>query len=460
MAAAFFDLDRTLLDGGSGQAFGAALREVGLAPEKEPPLLRQLFGVFDVVGESWATMVMVRQGIRLTKGWSLDSFEEAGRLALDELIAQIHPFVPELLEQHRAAGRRLVMATASPAQLVAPLASHLGFDDVVATAYATSAGELTGGIDGEFVWGRGKLRAVRAWCRDNSVDLGSAWAYSDSWYDAPLLDAAGHAVAANPDPRLAVLARLRGRDVRHMDKPAGMAKLGPFEIQDLLRPVLRGDAQPFADIEVTGLQNIPSDGPAIVAANHRSYFDITVMAIVMAKAGRPIRFLGKAEIFDMPVVGEIASALGGIRVDRGSGSSGPLDAALRSLAAGEVVGLMPQGTIPRGRDFFDPDLKGRPGVVRLAAGSGAPVVPVGLWGTEQVWPRSAKAPRVSVTGRPTVTATVGEPVADLGGQDEAADTQRVMDAIVSLLPPEARDHHEPTDDELALTYPAGKAPPS
>jgi len=460
MAAAFFDLDRTLLDGGSGQAFGAALREVGLAPEKEPPLLRQLFGVFDVVGESWATMVMVRQGIRLTKGWSLDSFEEAGRLALDELIAQIHPFVPELLEQHRAAGRRLVMATASPAQLVAPLASHLGFDDVVATAYATSAGELTGGIDGEFVWGRGKLRAVRAWCRDNSVDLGSAWAYSDSWYDAPLLDAAGHAVAANPDPRLAVLARLRGWDVRHMDKPAGMAKLGPFEIQDLLRPVLRGDAQPFADIEVTGLQNIPSDGPAIVAANHRSYFDITVMAIVMAKAGRPIRFLGKAEIFDMPVVGEIASALGGIRVDRGSGSSGPLDAALRSLAAGEVVGLMPQGTIPRGRDFFDPDLKGRPGVVRLAAGSGAPVVPVGLWGTEQVWPRSAKAPRVSVTGRPTVTATVGEPVADLGGQDEAADTQRVMDAIVSLLPPEARDHHEPTDDELALTYPAGKAPPS
>jgi len=405
-------------------------------------------------------MVMVRQGIRLTKGWSLDSFEEAGRLALDELIAQIHPFVPELLEQHRAAGRRLVMATASPAQLVAPLASHLGFDDVVATAYATSAGELTGGIDGEFVWGRGKLRAVRAWCRDNSVDLGSAWAYSDSWYDAPLLDAAGHAVAANPDPRLAVLARLRGWDVRHMDKPAGMAKLGPFEIQDLLRPVLRGDAQPFADIEVTGLQNIPSDGPAIVAANHRSYFDITVMAIVMAKAGRPIRFLGKAEIFDMPVVGEIASALGGIRVDRGSGSSGPLDAALRLLAAGEVVGLMPQGTIPRGRDFFDPDLKGRPGVVRLAAGSGAPVVPVGLWGTEQVWPRSAKAPRVSVTGRPTVTATVGEPVADLGGQDEAADTQRVMDAIVSLLPPEARDHHEPTDDELALTYPAGKAPPS
>ncbi len=460
MAAAFFDLDRTLLDGGSGQAFGAALREVGLAPEKEPPLLRQLFGVFAVFGECWATMVMVRQGIRLTKGWSLDSFEEAGRLALDELIAQIHPFVPELLEQHRAAGRRLVMATASPAQLVAPLASHLGFDDVVATAYATSAGELTGGIDGEFVWGRGKLRAVRAWCRDNSVDLGSAWAYSDSWYDAPLLDAAGHAVAANPDPRLAVLARLRGWDVRHMDKPAGMAKLGPFEIQDLLRPVLRGDAQPFADIEVTGLQNIPSDGPAIVAANHRSYFDITVMAIVMAKAGRPIRFLGKAEIFDMPVVGEIASALGGIRVDRGSGSSGPLDAALRSLAAGEVVGLMPQGTIPRGRDFFDPDLKGRPGVVRLAAGSGAPVVPVGLWGTEQVWPRSAKAPRVSVTGRPTVTATVGEPVADLGGQDEAADTQRVMDAIVSLLPPEARDHHEPTDDELALTYPAGKAPPS
>ncbi len=460
MAAAFFDLDRTLLDGGSGQAFGRALREVGLAPEREVPLLRQLLGVFDIVGESRATIALVRQGIRLTKGWSLDRFDEAGRLALDELVAQVHPFVPELLEGHRAAGHRLVMATTSPAQLVRPLAEHLGMDDVVATTYAMRDGELTGGIDGEFVWGRGKLKAVRHWCRSNGIDLGASWAYSDSWFDAPLLDAAGHAVAANPDPRLAVLARLRGWDVRHLDKPPGMAKVGPFEIQDLLRPLLRGDLQPFADIEVNGLDNIPSEGPAIVAANHRSYFDITVMAIVMAKAGRPVRFLGKAEIFDMPVVGEIASALGGIRVDRGSGSTGPLDAALRSLAAGEVVGLMPQGTIPRGPEFFEPELTGRPGVARLAKGSGAPVIPVGLWGTELVWPRSAKAPRVSLTGRPTVTAALGPAVTGVGWGDEASDTRLVMDAILDLLPDEARERRAPTDDELALTYPSGKPPTS
>ncbi|MDG2114908.1 MAG: HAD-IB family hydrolase [Actinomycetota bacterium] len=457
-AAAFFDLDRTLLDGGSGQAFGRALREVGLAPENEPPVLRQLLSLFDLIGENRATMIVVKQGIRLAKGWDVDLFERAGQLALEELIDQVQPFVPEILDQHRAAGRKLVLATASPSQLVRPLAEHLGLDDVVATTYQASGASLTGGIDGEFVWGRGKLEAVRSWASSNGVDLGSSWAYSDSWYDAPLLDAVGTAVAANPDPRLAVLARLRGWDVRHLDKPSGMAKLGPFEVQELVRPLLARDVLPLAEILVAGEGFLPASGPAIVAANHRSYFDIAVIAVAMAKANRPIRFLGKAEIFDTPVVGDIAAALGGIRVDRGSSGTAPLDAALSSLRAGEVVGLMPQGTIPRGEAFFEPELVGRPGVARLAAESGAPIVPLGLWGTEAVWPRSSKTPRLSVGSRPTVDAAFGPPVGGLTGTDHQADTAAVMRAIGDLLPAEAREQRPYTEAELAATYPSGMAP--
>ena len=98
----------------------------------------------------------------------------------------------------------------------------------------------------------------------------------------------------------------------------------------------------------------------------------------------------KKEVFDAPVVGDFARAMGGIRVERGTGSDAPLQAALEALAAGDMVAMMPQGTIPRGREFYNPILRGRWGAARLAQESGAPVIPLGIWGTEKVWPRSSK----------------------------------------------------------------------
>ena len=102
------------------------------------------------------------------------------------------------------------MATTSPAPLVTAFGERLGMDAVIATEWATRDGEYTGELDGPIVWGRGKLEAVRAWADAEQVDLRSSYAYSDSYYDAPLLDAVGNPVAVNPDLRLAGLARLRG----------------------------------------------------------------------------------------------------------------------------------------------------------------------------------------------------------------------------------------------------------
>ena len=120
-----------------------------------------------------------------------------------------------------------------------------------------------------------------------------------------------------------------------------------------------------------------------------------------------------------------------------------------------MVALMPQGTIPRGPSFFDPELKGRWGAARLAAMTKAPVVPVGLWGTEKIWPRSSRLPRIwNVADPPLVRAQVGAPV-ELKYRSPDADTKRIMKAIVDLLPPEARQPHEPTEGELRLTYPPG-----
>jgi putative phosphoserine phosphatase/1-acylglycerol-3-phosphate O-acyltransferase len=122
------------------------------------------------------------------------------------------------------------------------------------------------------------------------------------------------------------------------------------------------------------------------------------------------------------------------------------------LEGGEVVMMAPEGTIPRGPAFFDPELKGRWGAARLAAETGAPVIPVGLWGTELVWPRSARLP--NMTRRPPVSATVGDPV-ELAYDDPDADTRAIMAALVDLLPPEARERRTPSDEELMRTFPPG-----
>ena len=99
---------------------------------------------------------------------------------------------------------------------------------------------------------------------------------------------------------------------------------------------------------------------------------------------------------------------------------------------------MPQGTIPRGPAFFEPKLKGRWGAARLAAMTGAPVIPVGLWGTEKVWPRSARLPNVlNVVDPPTIRIRVGPPVV-LKHKEVDADTKRIMKAIMALLPAESR----------------------
>ena len=110
----------------------------------------------------------------------------------------------------------------------------------------------------------------------------------------------------------------------------------------------------------------------------------------------------------------------------------------------------------RGPEFFDLVLRGRPGAARLVADTGAPVIPIGVWGTERVWPRSSRLPNVTnVLSPPTVRVRVGAPVEGLRGDIEA-DTKRIMAAIAALLPDEARVAHEPTREELALTYPPGR----
>jgi putative phosphoserine phosphatase/1-acylglycerol-3-phosphate O-acyltransferase len=454
-SAAIFDLDRTLLAGASGPAISSALRSVGLMSERVMPGEDLIFRAFNLLGENRPSMILTRQAVRLARGWDRDRARMAGELAAKSLVPQVLPYARVLIDEHQAAGRKVVVATTTPVDMVEPFADQLGLDGVVATRYAVEEGKYTGEFEGDFVWGRGKLRAVREWAAEHDVELSESWAYSDSWYDVPLLSAVGHPVAVNPDPRLRLFATARRWPVQFLDVPPGVPKVLGLEPQQMIFPFARPELVPYARLDIQGVEHIPAEGPAIVCGNHRSYFDPMAIGYAVAKRGRPVRFLGKKEVFDAPIVGDMARAMGGIRVDRGTGSDEPLKEAAAALEAGEVVVILPQGTIPRGEAFFDPVLKGRWGAARLADMTRAPVIPLGLWGTERVWPRSERLPRVlNLTHPPRVVVRLGEPV-ELLFDDVDADTARIMSAIVDLLPAEARERHEPTDEELALTMPSG-----
>jgi len=483
--AAFFDLDRTLLAGASGEVYSAAMREAGVV-SRSIPGESLLYRLFNAVGETLPSMALARQAATFAKGRSRAAMQGAAELAVDRLELLVQPLAATLFAEHRAAGRPLVMATTTPYDLVLPLAQRLGFDDVVATRYGVNAdGTYDGTIVGPFVWSAGKLAAVREWAALHDIDLAESYAYSDSVYDTPLLAAVGTPRVVNPDPRMRLVAAARRWPVLDLsvaavpidgdgdgagsgdgaaDGTAVASKEGSpmakipivnLELQRLALSFTHPIFFPYAKFDIEGTENIPTSGPAIVVGNHRSYFDSAAIAVTIAKTDRTVRFLGKKEVFDAPIIGQIASAMGGIRVERGTGSDEPLKAAAEALERGDLVALMPQGTIPRGPAFFEPVLKGRWGAARLAAMTKAPVIPIGLWGTEKVWPRSARLPAVlNVVDPPTIRIRVGTAV-PLKYASVDADTKKIMKALVDLLPAEARLKREPTAEELRATYPPG-----
>ncbi len=453
-SAVFIDLDRTLLCRASGQILNRALVEEGVLPEgRSLPGDRLLYAVNDRLGENLVSMGLVRAAARVARGWEQERVLAAGRRAVAALSEIVAPFAPQRLAAFRAEGHRLVLSTTTPADMIAPFAEAIGFDDLIATSYETKDGRYTGRLYEGFVWGTGKLRAVRAWADEQHIDLAVCHACSDSIFDVPLLSSVGTPHAVNPDPSLTLVATARRWPVEHWDRPPGVPSVVGLEPYHMLRPFVRKLSFPYARFDIAGVENVPRRGPVLLASNHRSYFDVAALALVARAIGRPVRFLGKKEIFDAPVVGTIARAIGGIAVDRGSGSGEPLRAAESALKAGEVVIVLPQGTIPRGYEFFDPVLHGKTGTARLAASTGATVVPVGLWGTEKVWPRSARVPDFTlVRNPPKVRVRVGRPV-PLSLTDAKADTVTIMEAITALLPPEARVLHEPSAEELARSKP-------
>jgi 1-acyl-sn-glycerol-3-phosphate acyltransferase len=184
------------------------------------------------------------------------------------------------------------------------------------------------------------------------------------------------------------------------------------------------------DLRWAGIERIPRAGQALLAANHVSSLDGVVLAYLVARRrNRPTRYLVAAEFFDRRFHGFWLRTFKQIPIRRGMGDSGALDEAIATVRSGAVAGIFPEGTVNP-----DPDgamLRGRTGVARIALAARAPVIPVGIWGTQMRWPRTGLRFRRPL--RPTVALAFGPPVEPLGDPSSPDDVQAFTELIMTRI---------------------------
>jgi len=180
-----------------------------------------------------------------------------------------------------------------------------------------------------------------------------------------------------------------------------------------------------------GLENIPPEGPALLACNHTSYFDPLAHALAVVEAGRRPRFMAKKELYDNWFMGRLLRGARQIPVERGSGSRAPIDAAVQALAEGEVVIIFPEGTVTTNPDHTP--MRGKTGVARIALEADVPVIPSAVWGAHQVFQKGGQ--RGITFGRP-LWGTIGAPM-DLSDfmdrRDDPDALRQATDAVMAEL---------------------------
>ncbi len=192
----------------------------------------------------------------------------------------------------------------------------------------------------------------------------------------------------------------------------------------------------------TPQSKLPKSGPFILAPNHYSEIDPIAMGAAVWHLGRLPRFMAKASLFKVPVLGWMLRGSGQIPVEREGAtrasvrSGNPIGAAAELIEREAGVIVYPEGTLTRDPDLWP--MRGKSGAVRLALVSGIPLIPVAHWGTQELMPRYGK--KIHPFPRKTIRVSVGEPLDLSRFADRTVDqkvvgeaTKQLMDAITALL---------------------------
>jgi HAD superfamily hydrolase (TIGR01490 family) len=210
-SAAFFDLDRTLISGSSTFVFGVAAWRSGLVAKRQ--FLRDATSAlsFRLTGASDETSMGVRDRILgAVKGVRHDELVGLNTDVVPKLMERVRPEARQIVDMHRHAGRATYIVSASPVELVNPLAGAMGMTAGIGTVSEIVDGVYTGKLAGPFCYGAGKVEAITELARWEGLDLNQCYAYSDSASDLPMLELVGHPVAVNPDSKLERIALRRG----------------------------------------------------------------------------------------------------------------------------------------------------------------------------------------------------------------------------------------------------------
>ena len=206
-SAAFFDLDKTVIAKSSALAFGRPFYRDGLITRRDVVKSAYAQLMFRLGGTDEQTMARTRDYLAtLCKGWPVEQVRQIVAETLHELInPYVYAEAAALIEEHQAAGRDVVLVSASGDEMVRPIGELLGITDVIATRMGVVDGRYSGEVE-FYAAGPSKVEAVSELALERDYDLSDSYAYSDSYSDRPLLECVGHPTVVNPDRALRKLA--------------------------------------------------------------------------------------------------------------------------------------------------------------------------------------------------------------------------------------------------------------
>ena len=218
--AAFFDLDKTVISKASMVAFSRPLHRAGMLSRRM--MLKAAWGqiLYAQFGATPEKLEKLRASVlALTTGWDQAEISAIVREALAEVIEPIvFEEALERIRQHQSWGHKVFIVSASPEEVVAPIAQLLGVDEAIATRAELDEHGRCSGRTERYVYAEEKVVAITEVAERDGLDLDHCWAYSDSASDLPMLRAVGNAVVVNPDAELARVAEAEGWRVMRFEK--------------------------------------------------------------------------------------------------------------------------------------------------------------------------------------------------------------------------------------------------
>ena len=418
---AFFDLDRTLVDGFSVLFFMARRylsSNPGLAErlKQASSVVRLAAGKTDFA----AALAELALGLRGVSHNEMQALAE--QVFKNDLIGRIYPEARVLIQQHRARGETVVIISSATQFQVEFVAAELGIEHVFCTELAVSSGKLTGMLAGPPCYGTGKLHRAREFAELHGVPLSACTFYTDGIEDLPLLEAVGQPRPVNPDNRLAAVAAEQGWPVQHFQprglpgwrdmartglvygsllpafllaSPVGLLTQSKRSVSNLGISMWGkfGSAAAGLDLQLKGEENLWSHRPCVFVFNHQSAVDALIMAHLLK---RDFTGLAKRELQANPLLGPALKLIDVVYIDRQVKGSAAIQPAVDKLHAGISIAVAPEGHRSTGYRLGP----FRKGAFVIAMQAGVPVIPIVIANAADALPRSAtciRPAKVAVT---------------------------------------------------------------